>query len=272
MTSRSFVEEVAAGERFTFGRNWKRYLRQLTPERMSAAERSLINALGRETLEGACFLDIGSGSGVFSLAARRLGATVVSFDFDPDSVACTLSLKQKERSSELDWRVLEGSALDERFIRSLGQFDIVYSWGVLHHTGDLWRALDLATVPVKPDGQFFIAIYNDQGWISGFWTAVKRLYNRCPLVQPIIIVAFSPYLFGLRWLARALSGRLRESRGMDLWRDMIDWLGGLPFEVASLDRVIRFLDARGFDLTLARNAGRRHGCNEFVFIRRSRSE
>lgn len=272
MSTRSFSEEIEAGERFTFGQNWRRYLRHLTPERVDAAGRSLLEALGRDTLAGLRFLDIGSGSGLFSLAARRLGATVVSFDFDPDSVACTQFLKQREGSADVDWAIHEGSVLDTYFVRSLGPFDVVYSWGVLHHTGDLWRALEDAAIPVRRGGQFFIAIYNDQGWISRFWTAVKRLYNRLPVSQPLVIAIFSPYLFGLRWLLRAMSGRLRESRGMDLWRDMVDWLGGYPFEVASQTRVINFLDQLGFDLAWTRSAGRRHGCNEFVFLRRGRPD
>src|SRR5437868_5120896 len=133
--------QVARGERFEFGENWRRFLEQLTAERIADAEQSLRNVLELPDLEGRTFLDIGSGSGLFSLAARRLGARVFSFDYDPQSVACSLELRRRYFDGDPDWRIEEGSALDRDYIASLGQFDIVYSWGVLHHTGAMWNAL-----------------------------------------------------------------------------------------------------------------------------------
>src|SRR5688572_25243347 len=149
-------DEVQAGERFTFGANWRRFLRLLDERRIERAEQSLCEMLECTRLDGRTFLDAGSGSGLFSLAARRLGASVVSFDYDPQSVACTAELKRRYFPGDTNWTVLEGSVLDEAFVRSLGQFDIVYSWGVLHHTGSMWRAIDVAQSAVRPGGRFFI--------------------------------------------------------------------------------------------------------------------
>ncbi|HZB24819.1 MAG TPA: glycosyltransferase, partial [Vicinamibacterales bacterium] len=157
------AREVAAGERFEFGSNWARFLEVVDEDRIFTAEESLREMLHRTDLRGLTFLDVGSGSGLFSLAARRLGARVRSFDYDPQSVACTAELRRRYCPDDSQWEVSQGSILDARFVRSLGTFDIVYSWGVLHHTGNMWEALELVGQAVAPGGLLFIAIYNDMG-------------------------------------------------------------------------------------------------------------
>src|ERR1700755_2012521 len=136
--------EVGRGERFEFGENWSRFLAVLDEERIRKPQESLREMLEVERREGKSFLDIGAGSGLFSLAARRLGARVHSFDYDPRSVACTRELRRRFFDADPSWTIDEASALDESYVRSLGTFDVVYSWGVLHHTGQMWRALENA--------------------------------------------------------------------------------------------------------------------------------
>ncbi|MGA9769174.1 MAG: class I SAM-dependent methyltransferase [Blastocatellia bacterium] len=261
----AFYEEVSKGTRFEFGKNWSRLLDLLDDERLTNAESSLKKMLGVEDLRGKSFLDIGSGSGLFSLAARRLGARVHSFDYDPHSIGCTMELKRRHFAGDQDWQIEEGSALDRDYLSKLGKFDIVYSWGVLHHTGAMWRALDNAHELVAPGGKFFVSIYNDQGVISRYWRMIKACYNRARFLRPLLVAIHWPYLVGLRWTVRALTGRLKEERGMSLWIDMLDWLGGYPFEVAAPSRVIEFYGLKGFSLARSKTCGRRHGCNEFVF-------
>src|SRR5436309_11907222 len=128
------IMELDTQERFGFGKNWSRFLGVLNHERIEEAERSLREMLEVDDLHGKKFLDIGSGSGLFSLAARRLGARVHSLDYDPKSVECTRELRRRFFANDTDWNVEEGSALDRDHIASLGKFSIVYSWGVLHHT------------------------------------------------------------------------------------------------------------------------------------------
>src|SRR5688572_10297512 len=163
-------------ERFPFGENWKNFLRVLSNDHILEAEKALGIFLGTTDLRGKSFLDIGSGSGLHSLVARKMGARVLSFDYDRQSVACTQELKSRYFSDDPSWEVMQGSILDGEFIEKLGGFDISYAWGVLHHTGVLWQALYNAQRPLGPGGMLFIAIYNDQGMISSIWKIIKRTY------------------------------------------------------------------------------------------------
>jgi 2-polyprenyl-3-methyl-5-hydroxy-6-metoxy-1,4-benzoquinol methylase len=268
---------VDTDKRFGFGKNWRRFLGVLNDERLIAAEASLRQMLDIDCLEGKSFLDVGSGSGLFSLAAARLGASRIhSFDFDPDSVACTEELKRRYLPLMESWIIERGSALAEEYLRGLGHYDIVYSWGVLHHTGDMWRALDLMAPLVAPGGQLFVAIYNDQGVISRGWTLVKRTYNTGWVGRTLVSAVFMPF-FAARGLvldlrhARNPLRRYRNSlgRGMSIVHDWRDWLGGYPFEVATPNKIREFYETRGFSLAKLATCGRSHGCNQFVFVKPS---
>lgn len=267
-TSDAHAAEVRAGERFAFGENWRRFLDLLTPARIEAAETSLREMLGVRTLAGRSFLDVGSGSGLFSLAARRLGAVVRSFDYDPASVACTRELRRRYFDDDPEWVVDRGSILDDSYTGALGTFDVVYAWGSLHHTGQMWRAIDRSAALVAPGGRFFLAIYNDQGARSSAWRVIKRVYCGGAAGRLAVTATAVPIFWMQEQLAR-LAGRRRDTvrlRGMSPYRDWIDWLGGYPFEVASVDALIHFHQARGF-VAERQVTTRRLGCNQIVFVR-----
>lgn len=269
------AQEVGAGERFEFGRNWSNFLKSLNEERIGRAEESLRKMLDVETLRGKSFLDVGSGSGLFSLAAHRLGARVHSFDYDPASFASTAELQKRYYPGDGEWRVEQGSVLDKIYLDSLGQFDIVYSWGVLHHTGAMWEALENVVPLVKPGGTLFIAIYNDQGKRSRQWRSVKKAYNFLPARLRFLVLwpAFLQ-LWWKRLLKDALVGRPLQSfrnykalRGMSLWHDVVDWVGGYPFEVAKPEEILDLYSGNGFRLARLTTQAGDLGCNEYVLVR-----
>jgi 2-polyprenyl-3-methyl-5-hydroxy-6-metoxy-1,4-benzoquinol methylase len=273
---------TADERRFEFGDNWSRFLGVVDENRINGSVTDIQSMLGRLSLDGETFLDVGSGSGLSSLAAVRLGARrVVSFDYDEESVAATTALKARF-APDADWSIGRGDATDSEYMSGLGTFDVVYSWGVLHHTGAMWEALENTCAGVSPGGTLLIAIYNDQGPRSKAWRAVKRLYNRLPPSTR------APYAVGVmlpteaRMLASATArGRPGDyirgwtharERGMSRWHDLLDWVGGYPFEVATPEEVFRFCRDRGFELRELRTCGGGLGCNQFVFRRHAEVE
>ena len=242
--TREHAREIDSGQRFAFGKNWQNFVKRVDRSRLDAARNSLTSMLERSDLHDLDFLDIGSGSGLFSLAARSLGARVYSFDYDPQSVASTLTLKQQYFEDDTAWHVEQGTVLDPNYLAQLGQFDIVYAWGMLHQTGNMWQAFDNIIPLVKDKGILFISIYNDQGWKSRYWKGVKRWYNQHFVAKLVMITAHLP-LLAARILVRALTGRLKLGRGMSLWHDYLDWLGGYPFEVARPEEILDFSRKRG---------------------------
>jgi len=255
--------------RFSFGRNWRSYQRNLTSEKVALAESDIRDWLTEANVKMREVVDVGCGSGVHSLAFLRLGARrVVSFDVDTDSVAATLATRRAV-GDPTNWEVLHGSALDRPFLGSLGEFDVVYSWGVLHHTGALWLALDNAAQLVRPEGLLWIALYT-KGPCYARDLELKRAYNRASWVRRRIMVArgvMALILDRLRAGRSPLFWNETVERGMDVYHDLVDWLGGLPYEVASPEEVAEFCSPLGFHLE--RILERPEGANSIYLFRRN---
>lgn len=253
-------------ERFEFGENWSRFLSLVDEDRIAEATARLSELLG--DISGKSFLDVGSGSGIHSLAALRLGASrVLSFDYDTKSVACTAELKRRF-APMANWQIEAGSILDEQYLRSRGKFDIVYAWGVLHHTGAMWKSFDMVTIPVAHT--LMVAVYHDEGRKSRYWLTLKKLYSRSPLpIKKLLeLVTFmltwgKAFIFKPRKAMKNWSTYSRK-RGMSPWRDVVDWAGGYPCEFANAGEVFTFFHQRGFVLEALRTVNGL-GLNEFVF-------
>ena len=265
-----------AGKRFAFGANWESFVRtSYTPLRRAAARQDLLSFLGVERLDGLSFLDIGSGSGLHSLAAFDAGAARIhSFDYDPLSVSTTLHLRRLAGDPP-HWHAEQGDVLDDAYLGGLGTFDVVYSWGVLHHTGAIWTAVDNAAALVKPGGLFFVALYSSNVATpsTAFWLDVKRRYNAADAagkrrMEWWYIWRFglgrNPLLYPIRLplLLRQVYDR-RRKRGMSYMADVRDWLGGWPMEYADDQEVVDRLAAQHGQTLL--NVATGEACTQFLF-------
>lgn len=256
-----------SGERigFSFGENWQRYLDEIDADRLREAEESLAESFAGESFAGETFVDLGCGSGVFSLAARHLGAHVTSVDVDPASVACAERLREKEDDQ---WDVRLASVLEPE---TLPRGTRVYSWGVLHHTGAMWEAVANALGCVEPGGLACLALYN-KPHLAPVHMFLKRAYNRAPRpIRRTMILVYGVSWLGARTAVKRTSPRTyvrdygKHARGMSFWRDVEDWLGGLPFEFTEPHEFEGHLpEGYSIERTLVRAPG---ACNEYLVRR-----
>jgi SAM-dependent methyltransferase len=253
---------------FKFGENWASFSKQLDEGRLEEAMQSLESLFPKMEFHRSSFLDIGSGSGLFSIAAAKLGCNpVAGIDVDPVSVEVSEANAARWLGDSNGNSYSLVSVLDHEKMNSLGQFDIVYSWGVLHHTGSMYEAIGNAAQRVTPAGSLMIAIYN-RHWSSGMWWLIKWLYNHMGrLGQKVLIWIFTPIIFTAKWLV-TFKNPFKMRRGMDFMHNVVDWVGGYPYEYASINEMTRFLNSIDFEVLDVRKANTPIGCNEFICRRR----
>ncbi len=262
---------------FAFGKNWSSFAETITEDAISEATAGLSRLLSGGELKGASFFDIGCGSGLSMLAAERLGAAKVSgVDIDPHSVRTAEALLQA-RMPGGGWTVREKSVFELDPERD-GRHDVVYSWGVLHHTGDVWPAIKKAAALVRPGGYLALALYRRTP-LCGFWTREKRFYSKAStrVAGAVRLLYKTLYIAGLAATARnplTYVRAYRSNRGMDWHHDVHDWLGGYPYQSVTPVEVKTFTDSLGFSAVRSfEKTARLKGffgthCDEFVMIAR----
>lgn len=269
MISTSLYEDMYEKTlQFSFWKNWKDYLKNLTEDRIEVAKASLLELVWDENkIKKKRFVDVGSWSGLFSLAAYLLWAEeVVSIDVDKNSIWCTNFLKEKYWNPK-NWRVIQGSALDRTFIDWLWKFDIVYSWWVLHHSGNMHQAFDNVVPLIWNDGIFVLAIYN-KFITSKIWWYIKYAYNKTPnflkFIWVILHYIYVTIMYAIQ--GKFIISKIKEyqTRGMSFHTDVIDWLWWFPYEYMSTQEAISYFDKKWLAPILIKEA---HGpwCWEIVF-------
>ena len=263
--------EMPLEKRFTFGKNWSKFVdSHFNPERLDGSINVFKQFTSMQVLKGKTFIDVGCGSGLHSLAAHQMGANeIVSFDFDPKAVDATTKLKTIAGSPS-NWTIKQGSVLDLDFVSSLGKFNFVYSWGVLHHTGSVWKAIENTTRLVDTEGHMYLALYSlDVQPNADYWLAIKERYVQSSYFRKVLME--QSYLFKYYYggsIARSFMGFFKQetgrTRGMELMTDVRDWLGGWPMEFVLDAEAIKFVENLGFKLS---NIKKGEACTEFLFQR-----
>ncbi len=259
---------------FDFGKNWQDFSFQaLTQEKVIQTKESFQHLIDDMDLRGKSFLDIGFGQGLSLLTACEKGALAVGTDINEKCLDVFQHNKQyfPRTTNNVDVPIVIGSILDPKVVDQLhaaspglSGYDIVHSWGVLHHTGNMKKAIQHTASLVNADGCLVLAIYN-RHWSSPLWKQIKRFYCMTPPpAQNLIISLFYPIIYLAKY---AVTGKdpKKKMRGMDFYYDVIDWVGGYPYEYATRSELESMTTGLGFRLVKCIPSEVPTGCNEFIF-------
>ncbi len=251
--------------RFEFGQNWNLYSKSISDVEVNLAKQGIIKLMPTKTaLDSKSFLDIGCGSGIHSIAANTLGfESITATDFDLKSVNTAISNKKIFNSNI---NIFQDDILNTKI---KNKFDVVYSWGVLHHTGNMEKAILNSRKLVNDEGYLIIAIYK-KTYFCKMWHFIKKLYCNSPrFIKKIFNFTFYTLRLSLYLIKGNKISKYKQIRGMNLYFDSIDWLGGFPYESASKDVIVSMV-GDGFELVKFFDAKPNLGlmgsaCSEYTF-------
>lgn len=240
------VKTMSPNGKFSFGKNWCDYVDKLTDDIVKIHKDNLFTYYTDYDFKDKSILDIGCGSGLSSLSFNILGCkSLLSIDVDPNSIIAAYKLKNNFKKlvlTECDWEIKEQSILDDNFVNNSRKFDLVYSWGVLHHTGDMWTAIDNASKLVNDGGILHLALYVSGNRYNDD-LMLKYLYNMTDENGKIKLIYDWLYYYHI---SKNIDIFQINNRGMNKYNDCIDWLGGLPYEVCNPSVLDYFLEKKGF--------------------------
>lgn len=248
---------------FSFGFNWLDYVKTRLNEEIIQTHVNDLQAIYNQaeiSLSGKSVFDIGCGSGLSSLSFARLGCSkIVGIDVDPYSVEASNYTKVNFLKDSIDWNVHHHSILSEPIVVD-ESFDIVYSWGVLHHTGNMWDAIRNAARAVKKGGYFHVALYRSGPTYNQHLTD-KFKFTLSSIEDKMLTLYNYKHLKKNPWAI--------NHRGMNKFHDALDWLGGLPYEVCDPEVLRIWLTEYGFNKTPAYFTDNKEGGNFIMILKKA---
>jgi SAM-dependent methyltransferase len=162
-------KHLPGGDNLLSDRNWRENVDKFILDELQ---------MTREQIRGKRVLDAGCGQGRWSYGFIKLGATVRGID---TSVSAIKYANEHLKRTTPPARFCVLNVLDERQLSKVfnnAEFDIIWCWGVLHHTGDPEKGFDNLVKLLKPGGTIHLYLYGKKSFVNKFW---RRVFNVMPL-------------------------------------------------------------------------------------------
>ncbi len=178
-------------------------------------------------------LDAGCGNGRFSWALAKLGADVTSFDLSTHGVA---NLQRLANEANLPIHAFQHNVLKPLPLNAA--FDLVWSFGVLHHTGNTFLGFQNIHPFVAPDGLLFLMLYgeprlseSDDFAELNFYERLRRKTQNLDYAEKIKVLERDPEVDDIHGWFDAVSPFINDFYSFG---EIESWLHGAGFENVKL--------------------------------------